>query len=120
MFFARIFKTRNRAVRGIEKGLVFLNGKSVVKQSQAIKIGDCIIVKGSKEIFQLTVMNFGIRRESYDIVRHMYDNTVQEILESSKETNSRGFPESKQRVRPDKKDRRALIKLKKASNFSKE
>ena len=116
LFFARIFKTRNRAVRNIEKGLVFLNGKRVAKQSQVIKIGDSIIVKGSKEILELTVMDFGIRRESYDIARHMYDNTVKEILE----TDSRGLSESKQSVRPDKKERRALIKLKRASNSLKE
>ena len=116
LFFARIFKTRNRAVRNIEKGLVFLNGKRVAKQSQVIKIGDGIIVKGSKEILELTVMDFGIRRESYDIARHMYDNTVKEILE----TDSRGLSESKQSVRPDKKERRALIKLKRASYSLKE
>ena len=120
LFFARIFKTRNRAVRSIEKGLVFLNGKRVAKQSQVIKIGDGIIVKGSKEILELTVMDFGIRRESYDIARHMYDNTVKEIQESGKETDSRGLSESKQSIRPDKKDRRALIKLKRASNSLKE
>ena len=120
LFFARIFKTRNRALRNIEKGLVFLNGKRVAKQSQVIKIGDGIIVKGSKEILELTVMDFGIRRESYDIARHMYDNMVQDILDSSKETDSRGLLESKQSVRPDKKERRALIKLKRASYSLKE
>jgi ribosome-associated heat shock protein Hsp15 len=119
LFFARIFKTRNRAVRSIEKGLVFLNGKRVAKQSQVIKIGDGIILKGSKEILELKVMNFGMRRESYDIARHMYDNTVQESLESVKEADSRGLPGSKQSVRPDKKDRRALIELKRASNVLK-
>ena len=119
LFFARIFKTRNRAVRSIEKGLVFLNGKRVAKQSQVIKIGDGIILKGSKEILELKVMNFGMRRESYDIARHMYDNTVQESLESVKEADSRGLSGSKQSVRPDKKDRRALIGLKRASNVLK-
>ena len=117
LFFARIFKTRNRAVKGIEKGLVFVNGKLVLKQSQLIKIGDGIIIKGSKEILQLKIMKFGARRESYDTARHMYENIVQEILEDGEGNHDQATPELKQKIRPDKKDRRALIKLKRVNNF---
>ena len=55
LFFARIFKTRNRAIKAIEKNYIFLNGDVVKKQAQIVKIGDRIIIKSSKELLQIII-----------------------------------------------------------------
>ena len=120
LFFARIFKTRSKAVRAVEKGLVYLNGNQIKKQSQLIKIGDGVIVKRSNKILQIRVAKFGIKRESYDLAKHMYEDTIEEILSGTNNGKERGVLETDPSLRPDKKGRRALIKLKKASNFCEE
>ena len=119
LFFARIFKTRSKAVRAVEKGLIFLNGNQIKKQSQLIKIGDGVIVKRSNKILQIRVAKFAIKRESYDLARHMYEDTIEEILSGTNNGKARDVLEANSSLRPDKKRRRALIELKKASNFFK-
>ena len=120
LFFARIFKTRSKAIRAVEKGLIYLNGNQIKKQSQLIKIGDGIIVKRSNKILQIRVAKFGIKRESYDLAKHMYEDTIEEILYGTNNGKDSGLLETDSSLRPDKKGRRALIKLKKASNFFEE
>ena len=119
LFFARIFKTRSKAVRAVEKGLIYLNGNQIKKQSQLIKIGDGVIVKRSNKILQIRVAKFGIKRESYDLAKHMYEDTIEEILYGTNDGKVRDVLEADSSPRPDKKGRRALIELKKASNFFK-
>lgn len=119
LFFARIFKTRSKAVRAVEKGLIYLNGNQIKKQSQLIKIGDGVIVKRSNKILQIRVAKFGIKRESYDLAKHMYEDTIGEILHGTNNGKDREVLETDSSLRPDKKGRRALITLKKASNFFK-
>ena len=119
LFFARIFKTRSKAVRAVEKGLIYLNGNQIKKQSQLIKIGDGVIVKRSNKILQIRVAKFGIKRESYDLAKHMYEDTVEEILYGTNDGKAMDVLEADSSPRPDKKGRRALIELKKASNFFK-
>ena len=119
LFFARIFKTRSKAVRAVEKGLIYLNGNQIKKQSQLIKIGDGVIVKRSNKILQIRVAKFGIKRESYDLAKHMYEDTIEEILYGTNDGKARDVLEADSSSRPDKKGRRALIELKKASNFFK-
>ncbi len=119
LFFARIFKTRSKAVRAVEKGLIYLNGNQIKKQSQLIKIGDGVIVKRSNKILQIRVAKFGIKRESYDLAKLMYEDTIEEILYGTNDGKARDVLEADSSPRPDKKGRRALIELKKASNFFK-
>ena len=120
LFFARIFKTRSKAVRAVEKGLIYLNGNQIKKQSQLIKIGDGVIVKRSNKILQIRVAKFGIKRESYDLAKHMYEDTIEEMLYGTNYGKARDVLEADSSPRPDKKGRRALIELKKASNFCEE
>ena len=120
LYFARIYRARNRAVKAIEKGLVFLNGSEVKKTSQMVKIGDGIIIKELNKIVQIKVVNFGAKRESYDIAKQMYENKIDKILAGAINGEKQVFSGSEYGSRPDKKERRALIKLKNTSNFSPE
>ena len=49
----------------------------------------------------------------------MYEDTIGEILYGTNNGKDREVLETDSSLRPDKKGRRALIKLKKASNFFK-
>ena len=117
LFFARFFKTRNRVIKAIEKNYVFLNGDIVKKQAQTVKIGDRIIIKGSKGLLQIKVCNFAVKRESYEIAKKMYETTVKDILKAADHGQEKFPTDSYNNARPDKKSRRLLIQLKKGSNF---
>ncbi len=117
LFFARIFKTRNRAIKAIERNYIFLNGDKVKKQAQIVKIGDRIIIKSSKELLQIKVSNFGVKRESYKIAKEMYETAVKDILEAADRDEEKLPTDFHNNARPDKKSRRLLIELKKGPNF---
>ena len=117
LFFARFFKTRNRAIKAIEKNYIFLNGDIVNKQAQTVKIGDRIIIKSSKELLQIKVCNFGVKRESYEIAKQMYEKTDMDILKAADRGKEKISTDFHNNTRPDKKSRRLLIELKKGHNF---
>ena len=117
LFFARFFKTRNRVIKAIEKNYIFLNGDLVKKQAQTVKIGDRIIIKSSKELLQIKVCNFGVKRESYEIAKQMYEKTAMDILKAADRGKEKISTDFHNNTRPDKKSRRLLIELKKGHNF---
>ena len=49
----------------------------------------------------------------------MYEDTFGQILHGANNSKDQGLLEIDSSLRPDKKERRALIKLKKASNYFK-
>ena len=120
LFFSRLFKTRSKVVKAIDKSKIFLNGSLVRKQSQIIKIGDGIIIKRSNDILRFKVINFGTKRENYDLAKNMYENKIEELQVGISKTKAEYCIESEYSFRPDKKERRALIKLKKISSFLEE
>ena len=54
--------------------------------SQIVKIGDRIIIKSSKELLQIKVCNFGVKRESYKIAKEMYETKAKDILKEINKT----------------------------------
>ena len=117
LFFARFFKTRNRVIKAIEKNYIFLNGELVKKQAQIVKIGDTIIIKGSKQLLQIKVCNFAVKRQSYEIAKEMYKTTALDILKAADRDKEKLPSDFHNNARPDKKSRRLLIELKKGPNF---
>ena len=117
LFFARFFKTRNRVIKAIEKNYIFLNGELVKKQAQIVKIGDTIIIKSSKQLLQIKVCNFAVKRQSYEIAKEMYKTTALDILKAADRDKEKLPSDFHNNARPDKKSRRLLIELKKKPNF---
>ena len=117
LFFARFFKTRNRVIKAIEKNYIFLNGELVKKQAQIVKIGDTIIIKSSKQLLQIKVCNFAVKRQSYEIAKEMYKTTALDILKAADRDKEKLPSDFHNNARPDKKSRRLLIELKKGPNF---
>ena len=62
LFFARIFKSRSLAQSAIEEGRVWVEGKTALKPSDAIKPGDKIVVAHGNSHRWLTVLAPGTRR----------------------------------------------------------
>jgi ribosomal 50S subunit-recycling heat shock protein len=104
-------------IKAIEKNYVFLNGDVVKKQAQSVKIGDRIIIKGSKELLQIKVCHFAAKRKSYEIAKEMYEMTAKDILKAADRGQEKFPTDSHNNTRPDKKSRRLLIQLKKGPNF---
>ncbi len=118
LFVARFFKTRAKVVKAIEKKLIFLNGSVLKKQSQVLKSGDDILVKNSNENIRIIVKNFSEKRNGYEKAKVLYEiknNTVNNFIQE----NSKQIKVFHNSFRPNKKDRRALSKLKNFSNYLK-
>jgi len=62
LFFARIFKSRSLAQTAIEDGRVWMEGKTILKPSDTIKIGDKIVVAHGHGHRWLTILAPGTRR----------------------------------------------------------
>ena len=115
LVFARFFKTRTKVLRAIEKKLIFLNGLVIKKQSQLLKLEDDILIKNSHEIIRIKVKSFAEKREGYEKAKFLYEkkcSIVTDLVKNNIDT-------LKNSSRPNKKDRRALSKLKNFGNLIK-
>ena len=118
LVFARFFKTRTKVLKAIEEKLIFLNGLVIKKQSQLLKLEDDILIKNSHEIIRIKVKNFAEKREGYEKAKFLYEKKSSIITDLVKKYNYviDNFENSS---RPNKKDRRALSKLKNFGNLIK-
>tara|TARA_B100000214_G_C23905506_1_gene598650 strand:- start:622 stop:996 length:375 start_codon:yes stop_codon:yes gene_type:complete len=118
LVFARFFKTRTKVLRAIEKKLIFLNGLVIKKQSQLLKLEDDILIKNSHEIIRIKVKSFAEKREGYEKAKFLYEKKSSIITDLVK--NKINITDTlKNSSRPNKKDRRALSKLKNFGNLIK-
>jgi ribosome-associated heat shock protein Hsp15 len=62
LFFARFFKSREKATAAIIAGLIKLNGEKVEKSSQSVKPGDVLIISQGKRLKIIRVQEMGTRR----------------------------------------------------------
>ena len=118
LVFARFFKTRIKVLRAIEKKLIFLNGLVIKKQSQLLKLEDDILIKNSHEIIRIKVKSFAEKREGYEKAKFLYEKKSSVITDLEKNKN-KVIDAFKNSSRPNKKDRRALSKLKNFGNLIK-
>jgi len=118
LVFARFFKTRTKVLRAIEKKLIFLNGLVIKKQSQLLKLEDDILIKNHHEIIRIKVKSFAEKREGYEKAKFLYEKKSSIITDLVKNKNN-VIDTFKNSSRPNKKDRRALSKLKNFGNLIK-
>ena len=118
LVFARFFKTRTKVLRAIEKKLIFLNGLVIKKQSQLLKLEDDILIKNSHEIIGIKVISFAEKREGYEKAKFLYEKKSCVFTDLVKNKNN-VIDAYKNSSRPNKKDRRALSKLKNFGNLIK-
>lgn len=108
LFFARLAKSRTLAQEWIEGGHVSVNGEKVRRSSAEVRIGDRLEVLAERRTYVVVVRGPGARRGPYEEARLLYDD------ESPPPERLTPFEQAQRAPgagRPEKKDRRALEKL---------
>lgn len=108
LWFARFCKTRGLAQELCESGHIKLNGASVSKASQTVKVGDGLEMVLHMQRRRLTILALGTRRGPAPEAQALYEETTPpdplEGFRAEFQPRSGG--------RPTKKDRRATDALK--------
>lgn len=108
LFFTRIAKSRTLAQEWIEGGHVSVNGEKVRRSSAEVRPGDRLEVLAERRTHVLVVRAPGTRRGPYEEARLLYDD------ESPPPERLTPFEQAQRAPgagRPEKKERRALERL---------
>lgn len=108
LFFTRIAKSRTLAQEWVEGGHVSVNGEKVRRSSAEVRPGDRLEVLAERRTYILVVKAPGDRRGPYEEARLLYDD------ESPPQERLTPFEQAQRAPgagRPEKKDRRALDRL---------
>jgi ribosome-associated heat shock protein Hsp15 len=115
LWCARFFKTRGLAQAAVEGGHVQVNGERV-KASRHVKIGDQLRVTRERETFEIEVTGIPARRGPGAEARlHYAESAESEAARAqAREFNRLTGPVSD--GRPDKRDRRNLLRIRKGQD----
>ena len=108
LFFARIAKSRTLAQDWVEGGHVSVNGEKVRRSSAEVKPGDVLEVLVERRTYILVVKAPGSRRGPYEEARLLYDDQSPPPEKLTPYEQAQRAPGA---GRPEKKDRRALDRL---------
>lgn len=112
LWAVRIYKTRTVAATACKKGKVTINGITA-KSSHSVKPGDVITVQQPPITRTYNVLGVSEKRMSAKLVPDfLLEVTPPQELRKLKEIHTTGFPGAPDH-RPNKKERRAIEKLKK-------
>ena len=116
LWAARFFKTRSLASTAILNGRVKINGDRC-KPAKLLRVGDKLEIHSAPFDWHLLVLSLSDRRGSPAVASALFQESEEsqdrreELRRQLKAARGSGFLENK--ARPTKKDRRALINLKK-------
>jgi ribosome-associated heat shock protein Hsp15 len=116
LWAARFFKTRSLASTAILNGRVKINGDRC-KPAKLLRVGDKLEIHSAPFDWHLLVLSLSERRGSPAVASALFQESEEsqdrreELRRQLKAARGSGFLENK--ARPTKKDRRALINLKK-------
>jgi ribosome-associated heat shock protein Hsp15 len=112
LWAARFFKTRSLAQQAIAGGHVHLNGQRV-KAARAIRPGDRLEITRGEERFELHVLALAARRGPATVARGLYEETdASAAARAAAQQLRRDIAGSRPpAARPDKRDRRRLIRF---------
>ena len=108
LWAARLFKTRQMAVKAITAGHVEVNGNRV-KRARLIRVGDELCVRKGPYTYVLTIRALSQRRGPPSEAKVLYSETESSILERnrlSRELKSRAAQVLYDATKPTKHDRR--------------
>lgn len=117
LWASRLFRTRTLAATAVRGGKVRVNGLSV-KPARMIRAGDSIALWRGGQQMTVTVIAVMEQRISAKDVPLVYAETVTSVRQREQAARDRrlnAIPLERRRSRPTKKDRRALLRLKKNS-----
>lgn len=76
LWFARIAKSRSIAARLCAAGVIAINGNTVLKANQAVRVGDIIVVPQGAWQRTVRVLALGVRRGPANEARTLYEETA--------------------------------------------
>ena len=118
LWAARFFKSRAMAKSAIEGGKVELNGQRG-KPAKEIMVGQQITVRRGDELFDIEVIALADKRGSATIAATLFTESEDSINRRAADAARRKMERAGLRVpekRPEKRDRRALAKMKQAND----
>jgi len=114
LWAARFYKTRQLAAEAINGGHVHLNGQRI-KPSRVIQIADKLSIHKTPFNFEITVEGLSSRRGPAKEAQLLYVESEEsikkrELLAEQRKLDAAQFPHAERR--PDKRDRRRIIRFK--------
>ncbi len=113
LWAARFFKTRALASEAVAGGKVYLNGARA-KPGRAVAVGDHLNIRRGPYVFDIVVRALASRRGPAALAASLYEESEQSREERARVAtqleNARAL-HSEQRGRPDKRERRTLIRF---------
>jgi ribosome-associated heat shock protein Hsp15 len=114
LWAARFFKTRSLAAEAIDGGKADVNGDRA-KRSRLVQAGDTVSLRQGPVTWELLVRDVAARRGSAEVAQGLYAETAQgRVRREAMQTQARAMALhfGHEDGRPDKRDRRALRRLK--------
>ena len=114
LWAARFFKTRAIARDAVQAGKVHYNGQRS-KPSKLVELGAMIRVPSGYDVRDVEVLELCDKRRAATLAQKMYKETAASMLkrqENAEARKSNGFHNPHPDQRPDKKQRRELIRFK--------
>lgn len=114
LWASRFYKTRHLAAEAINGGHVHYNGHRV-KPSRVIQVADRLTIHKTPFTFEITVKGLSIRRGPAKEAQLLYTENEESIkkretLAAQRKLDAAQFPHAERR--PDKRDRRRIIRFK--------
>ncbi|OFC71651.1 ribosome-associated heat shock protein Hsp15 [Alteromonas confluentis] len=114
LWAARLFKTRAIAREMVQAGKVHYNGQRT-KPSRNVEPGAMIKVPAGWDIKEIKVLGLSEKRLSAPLAQALYEETAESIAQRESNQEARkfsAFHSPRPENRPDKKQRRQIIKFK--------
>jgi len=114
LWAARFFKTRSIAREAVSGGKVHLNGNRA-KPGRTINIGDELRIQRGEEEFVITIVEPSTRRGPAAVARTLYEESDEHRVRREKLAEERKLDRQQHATRerrPDKRQRRRLVRFK--------
>ncbi len=114
LWAARFFKTRSTARDMVQAGKVQYNGQRV-KPGKIVELGALIKIPAGWDVKEVVVAQITDKRQSAPLAQQLYEETPQSVAKREENQMARklsSFHSPKPETKPDKKQRRQIIKFK--------
>lgn len=114
LWAARFFKTRALAREAVQAGKVHYNGQRS-KPGKTVELGAMIRVPAGYDLRDVEVLEIFDKRRAAPLAQKMYRETAPSMLkrqENAEARKAQAFHNPRPEQRPDKKQRRQLIRIK--------
>jgi ribosome-associated heat shock protein Hsp15 len=115
LWHARVVRTRTASAALADGGLVRINGTRIDAASRAVRVGDVVTISLDRAVRVIRVAGFSERRGSAPEAAHLYES-LQEPAPAGQRPEQAGPDMPQPEGRPDKRDRREIMRLKRPEN----